>query len=50
MNRSSCNKWRTLIFKKPILEENEFKKYRLDYLTRELNRGNISQEYMKVFK
>ncbi|MDE5952757.1 MAG: hypothetical protein K2G48_01390, partial [Malacoplasma sp.] len=35
MNRSSCNKWRTLIFKKPILEENEFKKYRLDYLTRE---------------
>lgn len=50
MNRTNCNKWRTLIFKKPILQENEFKKYRLDYLTRELNRGNISQEYMKVFK
>ena len=50
MSRTNCNKWRAKIFEKPILSEKEFNKYRLEYLQRELSRGNVTQDYIEAFK
>lgn len=50
INRAKWNKIRTVIFRKPILDEQSFKAYRLEYLNRELQRGNITKEYLEIFK
>ena len=49
-NREKWNKFRTLIFKKPVLDQQSFHEYRFEYLNRELERGNLTKEYLEVFE
>lgn len=49
-NSKTRNNWKTLLFKNIILNEQDFNKYRLEYLNRELERKNISEDYIKVFE
>lgn len=50
VNRAKWNKLRTVVFRKPILDEQSFKQYRFEYLNRELERGNITKEYLEIFQ
>lgn len=48
-NRRRLNAYRPPLFKKPILNYQEFRFYRDKYLQRELERGNINQAYVSAF-